>query len=44
MAERPTTHGTELGERETKPFGGKLSVPAPFGCVLDTTDFKAPRA
>ncbi|MFI2377213.1 Uma2 family endonuclease [Streptomyces sp. NPDC018964] len=28
---------------ETKPFGEKLSIPAPFGCVLDTTGFKAPQ-
>lgn len=38
----PSAKGYEA--RETKPFGEKLSVPAPFDCVLDTTNFKAPRA
>ncbi|MEU5524262.1 Uma2 family endonuclease [Streptomyces sp. NPDC047860] len=27
---------------DTKPFGEKLGIPAPFDCVLDTTDFTAP--
>ncbi|MFJ5557858.1 Uma2 family endonuclease [Streptomyces sp. NPDC093250] len=27
---------------DTKPFGEKLAIPAPFDCVLDTTDFTAP--
>nr|WP_079194859.1 Uma2 family endonuclease [Streptomyces sp. CB02400] len=36
----PSATGYEA--RETKPFGEKLSIPAPFGCVLDTTGFKAP--
>ncbi|WP_442759471.1 Uma2 family endonuclease [Streptomyces pseudogriseolus] len=38
----PSAKGYEA--RETKPFGEKLSVPAPFDCVLDTTNFTAPRA
>ncbi|MFD7769458.1 Uma2 family endonuclease [Streptomyces sp. NPDC059787] len=36
----PSAKGYEACE--TKPFGEKLSVPAPFDCVLDTTGFKAP--
>lgn len=27
----------------TMPFGEKLAIPAPFGCVLDTTSFGAPK-
>src|SRR5690606_33207239 len=37
----PSAKGYE--SRDTKPFGQKLQIPGPFGCVLDTTDFKAPR-
>lgn len=36
----PSAKGYE--SRDTKPFGEKLSIPAPFDCVLDTTEFKAP--
>ncbi|MEZ7157227.1 Uma2 family endonuclease [Streptomyces sp. MAD19A] len=36
----------EVGYEEslTKPFGEKLSIPDPFGCVLDTSGFAAPGA
>lgn len=37
----PSAKGYE--SRDTKPFGEKLAIPAPFDCVLDTTDFKAPQ-
>jgi Uma2 family endonuclease len=36
----PSAKGYE--SRETKPFGEKLTIPAPFGCTLDTTGFHAP--
>ncbi|MFF9485971.1 Uma2 family endonuclease [Streptomyces sp. NPDC014676] len=36
----PSAKGYE--SRDTRPFGEKLSIPAPFGCVLDTTGFRAP--
>ncbi|MBM7089871.1 Uma2 family endonuclease [Streptomyces sp. NPDC012461] len=36
----PSAKGYE--SRDTKPFGEKLGIPAPFGCVLDTTGFTAP--
>ncbi|MFE2275805.1 Uma2 family endonuclease [Streptomyces sp. NPDC059454] len=36
----PSAKGYE--SRDTKPFGEKLPIPAPFDCVLDTTGFKAP--
>ncbi|WP_078914030.1 Uma2 family endonuclease [Streptomyces sp. NRRL S-37] len=38
----PSAKGYEA--RCSKPFGEKLPIPAPFGCVLDTTEFKAPEA
>ncbi|MDT3726461.1 Uma2 family endonuclease [Streptomyces sp. DSM 41972] len=36
----------EAGYEEslTEPFGEKLSLPDPFGCVLDTSGFAAPGA
>ncbi|WP_164555658.1 MULTISPECIES: Uma2 family endonuclease [unclassified Streptomyces] len=37
----PSAKGYE--SRDTKPFGEKLAIPAPFDSVLDTTDFKAPQ-
>ncbi|WP_431995031.1 Uma2 family endonuclease [Streptomyces griseoflavus] len=36
----PSAKGYEA--RCTKPFGEKLPIPEPFGCVLDTTGFTAP--
>ncbi len=36
----PSVKGYEA--RETRPFGEKLSIPAPFDCTLDTSGFKAP--
>ncbi|MGX9887500.1 Uma2 family endonuclease [Streptomyces sp. NPDC002276] len=27
----------------TRPFGGRLSIPAPFDCTLDTTGFEPPK-
>ncbi|MFG2514699.1 Uma2 family endonuclease [Streptomyces sp. NPDC048584] len=38
----PSVKGYEA--RETKPFGEKLFIPAPFDRVLDTTGFNAPPA
>jgi len=37
----PSPKGYE--SRQTRPFGEKLDLPAPFGCSLDTTGFRAPR-
>ncbi|MCG7203746.1 Uma2 family endonuclease [Streptomyces arenae] len=36
----PSAKGYE--SRETRPFGEKLSIPAPFDCTLDTTGFQPP--
>ncbi|MEV6053895.1 Uma2 family endonuclease [Streptomyces sp. NPDC052107] len=36
----PSPKGYE--SRETRPFGEKLHIPAPFDCTLDTTGFEAP--
>ncbi|CAM5489808.1 Uma2 family endonuclease [Streptomyces pilosus] len=36
----PSAKGYEA--RETRPFGEKLSIPAPFDCTLDTSGFQAP--
>ncbi|BFO13869.1 hypothetical protein SHKM778_02570 [Streptomyces sp. KM77-8] len=38
----PSVKGYEA--RETKPFGEKLFLPAPFDRVLDTTGFTVPPA
>lgn len=37
----PSSKGYE--SRDTRPFGERLSVPAPFDCVLDTLGFQAPQ-
>ncbi|MFI9345973.1 Uma2 family endonuclease [Streptomyces sp. NPDC052773] len=37
----PSPKGYE--SRQTRPFGEKLDLPAPFGCSLDTSGFRAPR-
>ncbi|OWA08207.1 hypothetical protein B9W62_18185 [Streptomyces sp. CS113] len=36
----PSAKGSE--SRPTRPFGGKLPIPAPFDCLLDTANFQAP--
>ncbi|MFG2885496.1 hypothetical protein ACGFYV_24950 [Streptomyces sp. NPDC048297] len=40
MFGNPSAKGYE--SRETKPFGEKLTIPAPFGCPLVTAGFQAP--
>ncbi|MEU6510036.1 Uma2 family endonuclease [Streptomyces sp. NPDC046942] len=36
----PSSKGYEA--RETRPFGERLTIPAPFDCILDTTGFQRP--
>ncbi|MGW1623215.1 Uma2 family endonuclease [Streptomyces sp. NPDC002172] len=36
----PSPKGYE--SRDTRPFGERLSIPAPFDCIIDTAGFEAP--